>query len=34
VLAAIGFNDEALFEANKIENKVLKGYLSPKLEPD
>ena len=32
MLAAIDFNDEALFEANKIENEVLKGRLPAEFE--
>ncbi len=31
VLTAIDFNDEALFEANEIENKALKSDLPAKL---
>jgi hypothetical protein len=32
VLTSIDFNDEALFEANEIKDKALKGDLSTKLE--
>ena len=32
MLTAIDFDDEALLEANEVENKVLKGDLATKLE--
>jgi hypothetical protein len=32
VLAAIDFDDETLFETDKIKNKILKGNLPPKFE--
>src|SRR4029077_5885152 len=32
VLAAVDFDDDPLFEANEIKNKVLKGDLATKLE--
>jgi hypothetical protein len=32
VLTAIDFDDDPFFEANEIENKCLKGHLSPKFE--
>ena len=32
MLATVDFDDEALFEANKVENEVLKGYLPAKFE--
>jgi hypothetical protein len=32
VLASVNFNDQALFEADKIKNATLKGHLPAKLE--
>ena len=33
MLTTVNFDDEAFFEANKVENKALEGSLSSKFEP-